>query len=325
MLRGLATLVCTVIVLCFAPGASSAGSRPLIGARGSLTRFDALTHQHSRVGLAIIGWNQGLTWGSKFDQLFPTLGEIPLVAITTFNRSRREAITPLAIANGKGDAYFVALNAAIGRWQGSIYVRPFHEMNGYWAPYSAFTRDGRPKPGHSTAMFRRAFERAYILLHGGTDVEVNTKLKQIGEPVLSERLAADLVSNPAPKLKVIWNPQGYSVPQISANTPQAYYPGDRFVDVVGNDLVREVGDVAKWAANDTLYRAHPSKPYAFGEWGLEGVDDPAFVRQMARYVRTHGRVELLVYTQGPRGSQFDLGIKPKSLAAYRASIVPLGR
>ena len=49
------------------------------------------------------------------------------------------------------------------------------------------------------------------------------------------------------------------------------------------------------------------------------------VRTMARFVRTHMRVELLVYNAGKPGSPSDMGPRPPSRAAYRAAITPLGR
>ena len=92
--------------------------------------------------------------------------------------------------------------------------------------------------------------------------------------------------------------------------------------MVGNDLY-DIRGKAEWAANEALYRAHATKPYAFPEWGLWGLDDPAFVRQMADFVRTHRRTELLAYFESAPGSIFDLAGKPRSKAAYRQLISPL--
>jgi hypothetical protein len=94
--------------------------------------------------------------------------------------------------------------------------------------------------------------------------------------------------------------------------------------VVGNDLYY-IGGKAEWAANERLYAAHPRKPYAIPEWGLWGLDAPGFIADMARFVRTHRRVELVSWFNGRRGSIWDLGSKPRSRAAYRRLIVPLGR
>jgi hypothetical protein len=103
-----------------------------------------------------------------------------------------------------------------------------------------------------------------------------------------------------------------------------YYPGDAYVDVVGDDLYDIKGHGATWAAAENLYRAHPGKSFAFPEWGLWGFDDPQFVRDMAKWLRSHPRLEFAAYYSGRPGSVFDLASKPASRAAYRALITPLG-
>jgi hypothetical protein len=119
-------------------------------------------------------------------------------------------------------------------------------------------------------------------------------------------------------------PSGYGSPDVAGNRAEAYYPGDKFVDVVGDDLY-DIRGKAEWPAAEALYRAHPNKPFAFPEWGLWGIDDPAFVVQMAQFVKSHPRTRLIAYFNAKPGSNFDLASKPKSLAAYRRLIVPLGR
>ncbi len=308
----------TAVVLCALVVAPAAGARPLFGVLGSISRFESLTGQRPQVGHLIVGWGQGATWGAKFARLFGTMGEVPMLGFGT-SVGGREAITPAQIAAGKGDAYLVAINAAIATRAGPIYIRPMGEMNGYWNAYCAFTKEGRAKRGHSTADFKKAFARIYLIVHGGPAVVVNAKLHRLGLPPV----AGDLPVNQAPLVKVIWNPQGYGAPDIPGNRAQAYYPGDKFVDVVGND-VYDQGGKAEWAANEALYKAHPSKPYAIPEWGLWGLDDPLFVLKMAAFVKTHRRVELISYFNSKPGSIFDLGNKPRSRAAYRQAITPLG-
>src|SRR6266545_4705306 len=281
-----------VVVLCalvFVPAA--AGARPLFGVPGDSHRFESLTGQDTQVGHTIVGWGEGATWGQKFARLFTTVGDIPMLGFGA-SVSGREAITPAQIAAGKGDAYLIAMNAAIAAWGKPMYVRPLGEMNGHWNVYCAFIKAGRAKPGHSTAEFKKTFARIYLIVHGGPAVVVNAKLHRLGLPPV----AGDLPLNPAPLTKVIWNPQGYGAPDIPANRAQAYYPGDKFVDVVGNDLYDQGG----------------------------GLDDPLFVLKMAAFVKTHRRVELISYFNSKPGSIFDLENKPRSRAAYLQAITPLG-
>lgn len=291
--------------------------------RGSAARFQALTGQQTAVGHVIIGWGQGSTWGTPLGALLPKLAPIPMVGIQTRRGgpSSAESISPSGIAMGRGDAYLFALNRAISEWARPIYLRPYAEMNGHWNAYCAYTQSGRLKDvSHSTAMFRKAFARTYLIAHGGPAVVVNKSLRRLGLPPIR----ADLPENPTPTLKVIWNPQGHGSPNLPGNSAQAYYPGDSYVDMVGNDLYN-IRFKAEWESNERLYRAHPNKPFGFPEWGNWGIDDPSFIRRMAQFVRTHRRVELLSWFDSKPGSIWDLGSKPRSRAAYRSFIVPLGR
>src|SRR5919199_3550100 len=213
MRRGLAALV---VVLALAPAAAA---RPLLGVHGGLDRFDALTGQQSAGTNVFVHWGQGQTWGASFSRLLASMGETPILSV-----SPNADLTPLEIARGGGDAYLVAMNQALGVWGDRIYVRPMPEMTGWWNSYSAFTRSGRSKgPSYSPAAFRSAFKRIYRILHGTMpDVE-------------------GLVANP--QVRVIWCPQAHGDPQVPGNTPEAFYPGDAYVDVVGDDPYDEVGSV----------------------------------------------------------------------------------
>jgi hypothetical protein len=265
-----------------------------------------------------LGWNQGYLWGKRFERLFPLLGDVPLVALKTGSGSRDEVITPRKISQGGGDPYLVALNHAIAAFVKQIYIRPFPEMNGHWSPYSAYDENGRLRgASHSTAVFRKAFARVFLILHGGPSVDA--KLARLGLPPV----AGTLEENPAPRLHVMWSPQAYGSPNVPGNSAHAYYPGAAYVDAVG-DSIYDIGGKAEWAGADALYRAYPGKPFAIAEWGLWGIDDPAFVRRMATFVRAHPRVRLVVYFQGKAGSVFDLASKPRSRVAYRQAITSLG-
>ena len=314
MRRALATAGCALALV------PAAAARPLLGVYGNAGHFASITSQHGSTVHTYLGWGQGQSWGSSFDGVFARLGPVPLVSITTFRwPSGRSVLTPRQIAIGAGDGYLFALNAAIARAGRNVfYVRPLGEMTGWWNPWCAYTRDGRPKgPAYSTRIYRKAFARMYLILHGGTAAALNAHLSRLGLP----GVRSDLAANPFPHVRVIWGAQAHGDPQVAGNQPQAYYPGDRYVDVVGDDPY-DLGSV-DWAAIERLYRAHPRKSFAFPEWGLRGIDDPSFVRRMASFVRSHGRVELLSFFNGKTGGVYDLASKPRSRAAYRRLIVPL--
>ena len=294
--------------------AGATGRRVSLGVLGDPSRFDGQTGQHSRVRLIIVGWGQGGTPG-YFSSLLASMLDEPMLGLSTGPQGG-EAITPAQIASGAGDSYLAAINQALADWGKPVYVRPFAEMNGYWNAYSAFNQNGSSRDAaHSTAAFRKAFARVYLLLHGGSGI--NARLARLGLPPVQGTLQAN------PNVRVVWNPQGYGDPDLPGNSAQAYYPGDGYVDVVGDDLY-DIRGKASWAAAEALYGAHPGKPFSFPEWGLWAVDDPAFVTQMAAFLRSHPRTEVANYYSGGPGSIFDLAAKPRSRAAYRQLISPLG-
>jgi len=243
-----------------------------------------------------------------------------LIALNTGSYGAPQTATPRGIALGQNDAFLFQLNAVVASWPGDrFYVRPFPEMNAHWTGSSAFNADGsRRDAAHSTAWNRKALARIAVVLRGGPASVVNASLARLGLPGIGHDLPVT-----TPKLRIVWNPQGFGSPDVPGNSAQAYYPGDAYVDVVADDLYAIRGHGATWAAAQALYDAHPTKPYAFAEWGLWGFDDPQFVRQMSTFVKRHRRVEFIAYFAGRPGSVFDLASKPRAREAYRALITPL--
>jgi hypothetical protein len=313
------TLIVSLCALFFA-GASSA--ELMLHVKGSKARMRDQTGQRSDGTVAFWNWKQAWTYGLRFHNAFPDHGRVPVISLNTMGRYGGEAITMGAIARGKGDAYLRAINRAINDWGRPVYVRPMAEMNGHWNYYCAYNANGTKRsPAHSQKNYRRAFKRIYLILHGGDRATINRKLAYSNMPGIDRSLP----ENPVPRLKVIWNPQGFGSPNLPGNRAHVYYPRDAFVDVVGNDLFEGAGMPAQWKANLALFRRYPNKPYAIPEWGLLGVDHPDFIRRMGRFIRTHPRVELAAFFAAERGNPHDLANKPRSRAAYRRYVAPLNR
>jgi hypothetical protein len=295
---------------------AEAGASILLGVEGSKSRFRNTTNQDTDVNLDFISW--GVHSETYLDNTLAAAKPIPALSFGTVNKYGNEGITPAAIANGRGDRVLIDIAQALDRFGSFAYVRPYAEMNGWWNPYCAYNSSGSYRgSSHSTKNFRRAFRRTYLIVHGGSIANINAKLVESGMPKLSR--ARDL---PVNDVKVIWNPQGFGSPDLRANSADAYYPGNGYVDVVANDLY-DYGRGVQWEANLDLYRAY-GKPYAIGEWGLaKGIDHPDFVQKMANFVSSHPRVETIIYYRSQNGSDFDLAYKPKSRAAYKRYILPL--
>jgi hypothetical protein len=309
-------LVVAALVALLVPVEASASV--LLGVEGSKSRFRGQTNQATDVNLDFISW--GVHKQSYMDNTLAAAKPVPVVSWGTVNKYGNEAVTPAGIAKGKGDRVLIDIAQALDRFGSFAYVRPYAEMNGWWNPYCAYNSTGSYRGrAHSTKKFRRAFRRTYLIVHGGSVADINAKLVASGMPKLKR--TNDL---PVNNVKVIWNPQGFGSPDLKANSADSYYPGDKYVDVVANDLY-DYGRGVEWGANLDLYRGHPGKPYAIGEWGLgPGVDHPDFVQKMANFVSSHPRVETIIYYRSQNGSTFDLGRKPNARAAYKKYILPLG-
>jgi hypothetical protein len=304
---------------------SSAQAARLLGVVGSPYRMHNQTAQDSNAVMRFTGWGGGWRWGGDFPDLFDVgPGRVPVFAVGIHAKgTSAAALTPRQVANGAGDGYLMAMGRAISAWGKPIYVRPFPEMNGYWNGMCAFNQNGSYRgAAHSTRNFRLAFRRLYLILHGGDVATMNARFHKWGMRRLQSRNTA-LPVNRKPTLKVLWNPQGFGSPDIPANSAQAYYPGNPYVDVVGDDIYDQGGRYEYDAMVD-LYKAHPKKPFALGEFGLWGVDDPAFIRRMAYFIRNYRRTELAIYYESESGSQFDLGNKGASRVAYKRYLSPLG-
>jgi hypothetical protein len=310
-------LIASVVALTALVASPLASARVILGIHGDADRFAAQTGQNSQIRHTFASFDQG----GNLPQIVSTMGPIPMLALNAGAYGAHESATPRGLAKGQNDAFLFALNAAVDAWPGdTFYVRPFPEMNGYWESMCAYNKNGTLRDAaHSTLWNRKALARIAVVLRGGTQAQVNAKLAKLGLPGIARDLPVT-----TPKLRMVWNPQGFGAPDVPGNASQQYYPGDAYVDVVGDDLYDIAGHGATWAAAQKLYDAHPSKAFAFPEWGLWGFDDPQFVRDMARWLRSHKRVEFAAYFSGKPGSVWDLASKPASRAAYRALITPLG-
>lgn len=309
-----------LVVLALVPGADARPevSKLLLGIAGDPQRFQAQTGQRSAIRHVFLGWQQGMSWGTRMEVFLPQLTPIPMLhlGIGGPGAVRRARITPLQIARGSGDAYLVYLNTAISDFDSLVYVRPMAEMNNLNALYSPVTKTGASKgPSYSSQAYRLMFSRIYLILHGGSRSAINAALRGLRLPPLAAQ--EDLPANPKGKLRVIWNPLA------GVGGWLVFYPGDKWVDLVGNDMYGEGGDFSR-AANEELYafaRAH-RKRYSFPEWGVS-VDQPEFVRYLCGFIKSKAAIELAAYFDSNAGSKWDLGPKPNSRKTYRSCLTPL--
>jgi hypothetical protein len=216
-----------------------------------------------------------------------------MMAITTAYGAR-EAITPLGIALGRGDAWLIGLNHALFDSGNVTYVRLMGEMDGYWNPFCAYNADGSARdPAHSTRAYRQAWRRVALILRGGSAAHIDGMLTRLGMPRL--RTGGDL---PRPKVAMLWVPEAApGNPAVAGNQPRRYWPGGAWVDWVGTDFYSSSPNFPGISA---LYNEFPGKPFVFGEYALWGGDSSGFVDRLFRWVGSHRRTRMLIYNQGAR-------------------------
>ena len=171
--RGLA--VCAAIVFVVAPvsafGMPAASPRLQLGLLGDPGRFANQTEQRSSTRLMIVGWGQGST-PAYFTHLLSTMLDEPMIGLSTSTEGRARGASRRPRSRTAGATRSCSRSTrALARWGKPVFVRPLAEMNGHWNAYSAYNADGSSRgPDHSTAMFRKAFARIYLIVHGGPAV-----------------------------------------------------------------------------------------------------------------------------------------------------------
>ena len=90
-----------------------------------------------------------------------------MIGLSSGSEGAPETISPAAIAHGQGDAELVALNQGLAQYGKPVWVRPLAELNGHWNAYCAYNQDGSsPGPSDSTAEFKKAFARIFLIVKG---------------------------------------------------------------------------------------------------------------------------------------------------------------
>jgi len=227
----------------------------------------------------------------------------------------REAISPQAIAAGKGDRYIVSLNRALAHRRKPTYIRLMPEMNGHWNPYSAFSGNGRPRDKfHQTADYKDAWRRFVLIARGGEVRAIDKALKRLRMPRITERTGKKLQK---PKVSFAWVPQSTGSPDVKGNGAKNYFPGWSYVDWVGADVYGKYPNID---GVNSLYKRFDRRPFLIGEWSPWDADRPSFVKQLFGWIESHHRARMAIYYQGfGEGSDnpYELGDYPRSGKALR--------
>ena len=107
----------------------------------------------------------------------------------------------------------------------------------------------------------------------------------------------------------VWNPNDISFPDFKLNHALAYYPGDKYVDIVGltgyntgnyyeGEIWREFGDIY-----DPLYQTYSrffSHPFMISEFGSNSVggDKAAWITNMFTHLHKYPQIKAAIWWNG---------------------------
>lgn len=300
------------------------------GDKADYKSFVDQTGEHSAVSQSFFHW--GVPLGTGALQRYRQTRTRGVVSLSTAPGGQPEVISPLAIAEGRGDKYMLSLNDSIAESKQIVYIRLFPEMNGHWNPYSAFNYDGSSRgKSHSTKAFRKAWKRFAIIVRGGSRKKINERLRRLDlKRLLRARSNRDPIYKrlgvpamlPKPKVALQWVPQTSGSPNISRNQPGDYYPGGKYVDWVGADAYAKFSNSTLWNNLNSFYRKYDSKPFVIGEYGPWDADPGgAFTRRMFDWAKSHGRTRMLIFYRSVSATNiFNLQFYPAAKDVVKAKI-----
>jgi hypothetical protein len=206
------------------------------------------------------------------------------------------------IADGKWDAYIARYAREIKRYGGPVMLRPMHEMDGFWYPWSGTVQRSA---GNSPTEYKKAWRHIWRVF------------RDVG----------------ATNVTWVWSVNHVSVPDTPANNIRNYWPGKKFVDWIGFSGFNwgTASPFSVWKGFDSveldrykaLLRWH--KPIALTEMGApEGGGNKAqWIRDSFKAIFDHyPMLKLAVWYDKQDSSQRDWQINssPSSLQAFRRVI-----
>jgi cell wall-associated NlpC family hydrolase len=219
-------------------------------------------------------------------------GTIPLISWNT-----PDGVSDQAIADGSQDAWIRTEADGVKALGADVFLRLDWEMNGNWFAWDGTHNGGSAAP--FVAMWRHIHD--VFVQQGATNVAW------------------------------VWTPSSASLPNTPWNAMTAYYPGDDYVDWIGEDDYNyggTLGHSGGWNAFTSqlqpLYGTFATrKPIMIGEMGsadgIPGHDKGQWISQMAADVKTnYPDVQALVWFDVKYDADWRFDTSPGSLQAFRA-------
>lgn len=252
--------------------------------------------------LTVINYYQAATYGFTSVQAGNAAdhGSTPMVTLEFWNPGagvNQPAFRLDTIANGSWDGYlrtFARSTKAFGR---TIYLRPFHEMNGNWYPWAGTVNGNEPSD------FIPAWQRMRNIFteEGATNV------------------------------KFVWCPNNDSVPNTSANEIRDYWPGDAYVDYIAIDGYNfgTSQSWSSWRSVDSVFGSayasvsalSSTKPIFIAETGCSpvGGDKAAWITELFGAIPTrYPRIVGVTWFNTDNETDWRIDSSSASLAAFKA-------
>jgi hypothetical protein len=196
------------------------------------------------------------------------------------------------IAGGEFDGYIASWADGLKAVGATVYLRPMHEMNGNWYPWSGAVNANSP------ALYLQAWRRMV--------------------DIFRKRGAANV--------RFVWSPNNVDVP--ASNKLEAYYPGSSYVDVLavdGYNSGSERPEYGGWQSFSAVFgtayerlRALGPQPIWIAEVGSapEGGDKPAWIRDMFVSAQNMDRLEAIVWFNENKERDWRAAPTPETAAAF---------
>lgn len=186
---------------------------------------------------------------------------------------------------------------------GPVMLRPMHEMNGDWYPWSGTANGNKP------AEFVKAWRR----IHDIFEAEGTTNVTWV------------------------WSINHESVPNDTANRYAAYYPGDSYVDWTAISGFNFGGSSSystwrmfdHWYTPPLKYLKTLNKPICVAEFASveQGGDKGAWITDAYKRIRATPQIKAVIYydaleTGGSSTQDWRVGTSAKSLTAFKNAVAP---
>ncbi|HVF76882.1 MAG TPA: glycosyl hydrolase [Solirubrobacteraceae bacterium] len=199
------------------------------------------------------------------------------------------------IAAGEFDAYITTWALALKATGSPVHLRPMHEMNGDWYPWSGAVNANSP------ALYVQAWRRMVDIF------------RRLG----------------ATNVRFVWSPNNVDVP--ASNTMESYYPGTSYVDVLAVDGYNWGSGTpghGGWQSFSSVFmgaydrlKALGPQPIWIAEVGTssDGGDKAAWIRDMFAQAGRMDRLQAIVWFNEDKERDWRAAPSPEIASAFRPS------